>query len=69
MGDAGVDGEGGANRESATALFVTAGGGASSNGGGGEFCVMAVICVFFSSVAWLLFLREMEGKIRKRAKS
>ena len=35
-GDAGNDGEGGANRESATTLLVMAGGGASGNSEGGE---------------------------------
>ena len=36
-GDAGDDGEGGVNRESATTLLVTMGGGSSGDGGGGDF--------------------------------
>ena len=58
-GDAGDDGEGGANRESATALLVMAVGGASGDGGGGGSPDMAVIFAFF---LW-------QGKIWKRAKS
>jgi len=58
-GDAGDDGEEGANRESATALLVTALGGASGDGGGGGSLDMAAIFAFF---LW-------QGKIRKRAKT
>ena len=65
-GDAGNDGEGGANRESATASLVTAGGGASGDGGRGGFRDMVYFDYFFA-VPMLFFWRE-GGKIRKRAK-
>ena len=47
-GDAGDDGEEGVNRESATALLVTALGGASGDGGSGGSLDMAAIFAFFS---------------------
>ena len=65
-GNARVDGEGGANRESVTSLLVMAGGGASGDGGGGEFRVMAVICVFFCGSA--PFFERDGGKNKEERK-
>jgi len=61
-GDAGNDGEGGANRESATTLLVTAGGGASGDSGGGGFCDMVYFDYFFAAPMLFFSERGRENK-------